>query len=232
MINDYFDKIYIINLPDAQKRRHSIAKEMSEHDINFTFFQATSKTDIVDDYSEMNTRMSMTEVACAYSHFKIYNDIVEKKYSNALILEDDVIIDNNVYEDITKIINNIPNRWDLLYWGGNDYFKIDYRYYYHNIYEVLFAKNAPKNKFEFFFRLGNMYLPYSKYFRISCGRWGAYAYSVTLRFAESLINNKKRISKSSDRNLNDHIKDIRCFELKKWLFLHKGVHQSQIEHYT
>lgn len=36
--------------------------------------------------------MSLGELACAQGHYLIYKEIIEKGYSNVLILEDDIII--------------------------------------------------------------------------------------------------------------------------------------------
>ena len=54
-------------------------------------------------------------LACAYSHYKVYDDMTKKKYNRCLILEDDFILDDNLHEMFSEIYKDIPENWDLLY---------------------------------------------------------------------------------------------------------------------
>jgi GR25 family glycosyltransferase involved in LPS biosynthesis len=57
-------------------------------------------------------------VACAYSHYLTYQDMVAKKYKKCLILEDDFVLNDNVHELFNTLYGDIPEDWDLLYFGN------------------------------------------------------------------------------------------------------------------
>ena len=57
-------------------------------------------------------KMLYTEIACAYGHLKIYNEIVKKKLQNAIILEDDIIVSKNFKDWVEK--NFFLKEYDLL----------------------------------------------------------------------------------------------------------------------
>ena len=58
-------------------------------------------------------------IACHYSHIKVIQDFLKSNNKTLFIFEDD--IDNNIvsnYESIIKdSMNNIPDNWDLVYFG-------------------------------------------------------------------------------------------------------------------
>ncbi|CAG8738500.1 6665_t:CDS:1, partial [Dentiscutata heterogama] len=55
--------------------------------------------------------------ACYLSHYRLYESIVKRGYESALILEDDVDMELNITDIMTKAHQNLPNDWDLLFIG-------------------------------------------------------------------------------------------------------------------
>ena len=53
-------------------------------------------------------------LGCAMSHRMVYEDMLVKGYKNALVLEDDVRLDERV-EHIARALTEIPDNWGLLY---------------------------------------------------------------------------------------------------------------------
>ena len=98
-------KIYVISLKESNDRRKEISKRMQELGLEFEFFDAVDgRQGLPKEYESMVDRnltkkrygvMSDGEYACALSHALLYKKIVEEKVEHAIILEDDVIIEND-----------------------------------------------------------------------------------------------------------------------------------------
>ena len=129
-LNHYFDKIYVLTLERATDRQALIRSNLNE--LNYEFFIGIDKKDLTITALEMkkiyderaailNSRykkkLTTGQIACAYSHVKIYEDILENNYGRSLILEDDVIIDLAQTGCFNNITNELPANWDLLYLG-------------------------------------------------------------------------------------------------------------------
>lgn len=67
--------------------------------------------------SRHKKKLTPGQIACSYSHVKIYEDILKNNYGRSLILEDDVIIDAEQINCFNKITTELPASWDLLYLG-------------------------------------------------------------------------------------------------------------------
>ena len=106
MLNNYFDKIYCINLDKRTDRWESCVKEFEKHDLNVERFSAIEGG--ANGLLETNK--------------KILQDAIEKEYSSILILEDDV----EFHEDLNNLFEiayqNVPDHWNMLYFGGNHVF--------------------------------------------------------------------------------------------------------------
>ena len=106
--------IYCINLERREDRRESVGTEFTRAGLDVEFFPA------VDGRIDTPDGMYVTpsEYGCSMSHSKIWNDIIEKKYPMALVLEDDVCLVPNFKTKLEKILeeaNEIP--WDIIHLG-------------------------------------------------------------------------------------------------------------------
>lgn len=97
------DHIYCLNLERSAERRKNMEKEFEKEELEVEFFKACDGKAIGRDGVYGN----------AESNIKIYKDIVEKGYENALILEDDI----ELIDDFKNKINELcePEDWDILY---------------------------------------------------------------------------------------------------------------------
>lgn len=119
-INDYFDKVYVLNLHKRAERLALSKKRMNFCDIEFETFNATDGSvmnKIWEVYSKENTHFkNASYLGCAISHLSIYRDALENGYKKILILEDD----NRVHRDANNLFDqNFTGEfsWDLLYLG-------------------------------------------------------------------------------------------------------------------
>lgn len=152
VLNSYFDKIYILTIPRNEKRRLFLNAHLEG--LNFEYFYGVDGSGLlplrkegteVYDYQSMvahnqkicsrylkipcNGVVHQNEIACSLSHRLIYQDIVDKGYENALILEDDVAsIDANL-PHLAEALSSLPTDWEMVYLG----------------YELNFAFNGSMN---------------------------------------------------------------------------------------
>jgi len=127
MINNYFDKIYVLNLEKEKERMLNISNNLNKMNILFERFDAFGENNIEVQNSFNKIKnddsaliKSIGATGCLFSHRAIINDAIKNNYSNILIFEDDVLFDNNFLEKI-KYIRLIPNNWSLLYLGASQH---------------------------------------------------------------------------------------------------------------
>jgi glycosyl transferase, family 25 len=129
-VNEKFDHVYVITLERAKERHDHIMKELEG--LEYELFFGVDKKDLdieelkrLGTYNEelarkhhrYNKMLVPGMIGCSWSHRNIYADIIEKKYRNALILEDDVEIDPTTIEFFPEIMKEVPDDWELLYLG-------------------------------------------------------------------------------------------------------------------
>jgi glycosyl transferase family 25 len=130
LLNDHYDKIYVISVESAEDRRQRFAERFRE--LNFSFFFGADKKDLSikelinkNIYSEELTKkhhryskpMMPGEIACALSHKMIYEDMLQNNYSRVLIFEDDAVPNTKNLSFIPAILSELPANCELLMWG-------------------------------------------------------------------------------------------------------------------
>jgi glycosyl transferase, family 25 len=129
-VNEHFDHVYVITLERAVERHEHLKKELAGLDYELIYGvdkNQFDQTDLAnrgvydDGLAKKHHRYSKSMVpgmiGCSWSHRNIYADIIEKKYSNALVLEDDVLIDLENISIFPNIMKELPADWELLYLG-------------------------------------------------------------------------------------------------------------------
>jgi len=117
-LNDFFEKIYCINLDTRTDKWVECEKEFQNLDIKVERFSAINGNPLFKD--------GMNLTAGAYglmlTHQEIMIKVALNNYKNVLILEDDVTFIDNFYTYFFDKIKSLPEDWDLLYLGGNNHF--------------------------------------------------------------------------------------------------------------
>lgn len=54
-------------------------------------------------------------IACALSHYKVYENMLSKGYKKCLVLEDDFLFNPNLHKTFNTIHKDIPHDWEMLY---------------------------------------------------------------------------------------------------------------------
>jgi GR25 family glycosyltransferase involved in LPS biosynthesis len=117
-LNDYFSKIYCINLDKRTDKYAQCLKEFEKININVERISAIDGNSIF--------RVGLHKNAGAYglmlTNIKLIENALLNNYKNILILEDDVAFVNNFNEIFNERMKSLPDNWDLLYLGGNNMF--------------------------------------------------------------------------------------------------------------
>lgn len=102
-INDYFDKVVVINLDKRVDRLEKITKQLDDLGITFERFSAidgTGKNPII---------------AGRDSHLQVWRENLGKK---VLVLEDDAYFVDDFQERFDQVIQTLPENWDVFYLGA------------------------------------------------------------------------------------------------------------------
>ncbi|KAI9587920.1 glycosyltransferase 25 family member [Glossina fuscipes] len=127
------DHIYLINLERRPERRKKMLKLFEILGLEVEYFPAIDGKKLDHNkIQEMNIKfmpgyedpyhhrpMTMGEIGCFLSHYYIWQNIVEKKLDEVLILEDDIRFEPYFKENAEKIITQARSlkEYDLIYFG-------------------------------------------------------------------------------------------------------------------
>ena len=122
-MNTGFPRTFVINLDRAQERRESISKQLDALGIPFEFFRATDGRFFTENeqalYSHKETlkllgyELTPNEVACAMSHIRVYEKMIQENIESALIFEDDAKIEDSLVQ-VLQNLSKFPDDWGLI----------------------------------------------------------------------------------------------------------------------
>jgi GR25 family glycosyltransferase involved in LPS biosynthesis len=114
-LNDYFDKIYCINLDRRTDRWEECQKIFKKLEIEVERFSAVDGKLLTLPHGNVYN----AELAGSMSHTEIIKMAKEKGYKNILILEDDIEFKPELNTLFEEYIKQVPTDWDILFFGGN-----------------------------------------------------------------------------------------------------------------
>ena len=132
-LNDYFDKIFIINLERRPDRLESVIRNSKFYEFEFELFYAIdgksiNKDSLINDerieiknsdfYNEINSYF-LGQLGCILSHLSILKYCKENNIKSVLILEDDVEFAENFNDKFTKFTEVFDKEWDMIYFSGS-----------------------------------------------------------------------------------------------------------------
>jgi len=119
--------IFVINLEKNTVRRNNIENQLAQAGLEFEICPATDGSMLTQrdlaSYDEnyvlrnISRELSSSEIGCYLSHQKLWQKIVDENIPWAVILEDDVLIQADLKEILSKI-GKIPFKWDLIRLAG------------------------------------------------------------------------------------------------------------------
>ena len=185
--------VLVVSLPHAIKRRKFIREQMAKLKIDYEFFDAVdgnklshayiSKFKIKEGEQCLGRPLSKGELGCTFSHLHVYEKILAENIEKLIVLEDDAQLN----DDFAALINGLDNssvQWDLVYIGYS-YWIRSAPLFGKNIYPLSLWKNRtlsmPAGTTSIKYRIGPFLTPLG----------GTYAYAITKRGAEQLIQKIK-----------------------------------------
>lgn len=210
ILNDFFDKTYVLTIPSATERQKGFAEDMKG--LHYHFFYGTEKQSVTqlqleesgiynDILAKKNQRygksMTTAEIACAMGHRNIYKDMVANNVQKALIFEDDVFPLKENMKFLPEVLADLPANWDVLFF---DYDKNEKRIplkrsLYHVQHFLGFLKWGHTLIKNFFPK------PVNKYWKTAGYHDFADAYAITSGAAKSLIQLQTPVSAVADNLL-------------------------------
>jgi len=120
-LNTYFDKIYCINLDRRKDRWIEMEKFFDANNIKIERYSAVDGNPMGFDSSKLvcgKPEAFHGIAGCVASHLNIWKLAKEKNYKRVLIIEDDSDFIPNFNELFKDLISEVPEEWDLLYFGS------------------------------------------------------------------------------------------------------------------
>ena len=116
-INNYFDKIYLLNLHRRKDRLNLSMDKINKVGLNVEVFGGTDGTVLNYVLGKLGNSYfsNPSYLGCVISHLSIYKDAVVNGYERILILEDDNLIHSNINSIFDSL--EIPSWTDLFYLG-------------------------------------------------------------------------------------------------------------------
>lgn len=104
-VNEFFDKIVVINLDRRTDRMEKLDLQLKELDIQYKRFSAVDAIKLNID----------PIVAGLRSHLQVIKDNIGRR---VLVLEDDAYFVDNFNEKFEKVMQTLPEDWDIFYLGA------------------------------------------------------------------------------------------------------------------
>lgn len=129
--------IYIIHWKELIDRKNYLSEKLKDYNVNWIDFfdrntitenqinsiykkdQNTWKKRVINLYNDppIYRDLKISEICNSLSHIYALDHMIENNIEYGLILEDDVILKNNFFEDFDKYYNQTPNDFDMIFLG-------------------------------------------------------------------------------------------------------------------
>lgn len=213
ILNQYYDKIYVLSVLPAEDRRKLFDERFAG--LRYHYFYGANKNNFTPEelidkkiYSEVLTQkhhryskaMMPGEIACAWSHAMMYQDMLANNYNRILIFEDDAVPDPERIKRLPEILSEIPEDCELLMWGWskngesdiNTIFKQAVYNIQHQLGILKWDNKIIKNLFA---------KPFSRQLKKAGFHDYTYAYGITRSAAEKLLQMQTPIQYVADNLL-------------------------------
>lgn len=113
---DFFDHVYVINLPERKDRLEKIKRELIEMNMPLTSEKVEIFPAIRPESAE--SFPSIGARGCVLSHYNILKQAKERQFNRVLILEDDLALSKYFKENEAKLLEQLQQiDWALVYFG-------------------------------------------------------------------------------------------------------------------
>ncbi len=127
---------YVINLERSPERLQFMSEQFKKHNLDFIRVEATDGTHLDNTYVDKvvnkckkslhhYTDPKLGEIGVFLSHRKVWEEISKQQQEYAIVLEDDVLVDFNLYSDIQHILPMITVNDVIDISGKNGFWVLD-----------------------------------------------------------------------------------------------------------
>lgn len=138
-LNDYFQKLYCINLDKRSDRWDLAEPHFANLGLNV---ERVSGVDGSALNLEFPPEIKEGAVGCSLSHLFTIKLAKQNNLDNFLLLEDDVVFDDNINEKFFSVLDQVPDDWDMLYLGGQHFHGMNMPRVSENIYKCVYTLAA------------------------------------------------------------------------------------------
>ena len=111
-------KIFVLHYSKLVDRKKHILSQFKKQNItDYEFIEKYDKEDLQDsDMLLFDKCVAKSMMSLMNKHFYVYK-LISEKYERALILEDDVILNDNFIDTLNNYITQLPENFDMLFIG-------------------------------------------------------------------------------------------------------------------
>ena len=235
VLNEHFDKIFVITLERAHDRHANIAQSLAG--VNYEIVYGVDKRDLdfdslrrTGDYLPERAKklnrytkerlLPLGAIACSLSHRGVYQRLLDSGHERALVFEDDVLPIPQNLPTLAGALNELPTNWELLYLGyiTNERPISALRAQYHRMVYSMWHDHVYRWRAKDVDRL------FPRPFSPSLHRAGyhncTHAYALTRAAAEKLIASQTPVNFCADSVITHHVlrKQLEAFSVRRQLF--------------
>jgi GR25 family glycosyltransferase involved in LPS biosynthesis len=115
MINDFFDKVYCLNLDSRRDRWAECQQIFQQNNLDVERVSAVYGKDLNLPIEGIKPGA----MGCSLSHYFIVKMAKQLGLKNVLILEDDIEFAPDLQDQFNEYVQQLPTDWHMLYLGGN-----------------------------------------------------------------------------------------------------------------
>lgn len=120
------DKYYFITLIDNELRKNNVEEQIHKHSIkNYVIWEAIN----LNTFNIKPKRdFSIGMISCFLSHIQVWKEGIHNQYDSIIVLEDDVFMNEDFSEQLSNVLNSLPEDYDFAFLGYYKHTtnKIDY----------------------------------------------------------------------------------------------------------
>ncbi|MBO4405912.1 MAG: glycosyltransferase family 25 protein [Alphaproteobacteria bacterium] len=137
--------------------------------------------------------LNFGELGCAMSHRAVWADVVKHKYKKAIILEDDVTLEDNFLRKLSLIMKNLPDDFDVFFLDTGSF--VPHTTYFTSPYFWLSKFSNTPSPYYAKVKQNNAKL---KLTHKNVRLWGTHAYIVTCDTAKKLLEKTEYLHRPID----------------------------------
>lgn len=117
----YFDHAYYINLDRRTDRRAHMDSQLQKFGLSATRVAAVDGKALQwkPEYGVLSNYWNSGAFAYCLSYRVAIIDAMQKGYDNVLIMDDDCVLQDNLWQVLDKAWTELPEEWHMLYFGAN-----------------------------------------------------------------------------------------------------------------